>query len=437
MDRSFLITLATTLGIQGSVVVQSILTARMLGPSGRGEFAAILLWPAIFSGLGLLGINSGLARLAARPGLKATGLRTAAALVPLTSALTVCAGLLLLPWLIPASNPRLLQLARLSLLFVPLNHLGEMLQGVYQGSADFKHFNLLRLSFYPAYLLCLAATWFIHTENLVYYVCGFLVAQATVILLQTPALAGAFREGRGIIPFRDVAKESKPFALATCGTLLYLQLDKLLVLYLMSTTDLGNYVVAGSAAAAFSSITTSMGILGFSRAANRERGRGFQEVRNMFRQAVLLSLAGALAMAFLLPFLIPLAYGAAFKPAVWVAVALLPATIFSGLGQLLSQFLRGQGRPYEDLVAKSACLVTLALGGIPLGSRFGIFGFVAVLAVAQAVYMAVLVCMTVRHYQAAQIRHLIPGTGDVQALAWRGIDFLRLRQARGHGTDSR
>ncbi len=38
--------------------------ARMLGPEGRGQFAAILLWPSIFAALGLMGVNMALARRA-------------------------------------------------------------------------------------------------------------------------------------------------------------------------------------------------------------------------------------------------------------------------------------------------------------------------------------------------------------------------------------
>ncbi|HKS96706.1 MAG TPA: hypothetical protein VJV74_11335, partial [Terriglobia bacterium] len=53
-------TFATQAGILGLGAVTGILTARMLGPQGRGELAALTLWPMTLIFLCSMGLDSAL-----------------------------------------------------------------------------------------------------------------------------------------------------------------------------------------------------------------------------------------------------------------------------------------------------------------------------------------------------------------------------------------
>src|SRR4051812_38208207 len=64
--KEFASTFGTNIAIQLCTIVQGVLLARMLGPTGRGQFVAATLWPMIFAGLGGLGLNVALARRSAR-----------------------------------------------------------------------------------------------------------------------------------------------------------------------------------------------------------------------------------------------------------------------------------------------------------------------------------------------------------------------------------
>ena len=48
-------TFGAELGMQACMVVQGIITARALAPAGRGELAALLLWPRVLGWIGLGG----------------------------------------------------------------------------------------------------------------------------------------------------------------------------------------------------------------------------------------------------------------------------------------------------------------------------------------------------------------------------------------------
>src|SRR4029079_13570219 len=64
--REYVSTFGTNIAIQLCTIMQGILLARLLGPTGRGQFAAATLWPTIFAGVGGLGLTVALARRSAR-----------------------------------------------------------------------------------------------------------------------------------------------------------------------------------------------------------------------------------------------------------------------------------------------------------------------------------------------------------------------------------
>src|SRR5690349_8489573 len=51
-----LLTVLTQVAVIGINVITGVITARLLGPDGRGEFAAITLWPQVLSGLASMGL---------------------------------------------------------------------------------------------------------------------------------------------------------------------------------------------------------------------------------------------------------------------------------------------------------------------------------------------------------------------------------------------
>src|SRR6267154_1339189 len=56
-DRAIRSTLFTNVALAGLGVVTGILSARILGPSGEGEFAAIQTWPILLGTLATLGLD--------------------------------------------------------------------------------------------------------------------------------------------------------------------------------------------------------------------------------------------------------------------------------------------------------------------------------------------------------------------------------------------
>ena len=63
-------TLLTSFGIAGLGLVNSVLLSRWLGPAGRGEVAAAILWPTLLVYLGSMGLIGAILYFAALPDSK-------------------------------------------------------------------------------------------------------------------------------------------------------------------------------------------------------------------------------------------------------------------------------------------------------------------------------------------------------------------------------
>jgi len=121
--KAFIETFGTNVFIQACTVIQGILTARLLGPVGRGEYAGVILWPNIFSALSIFGSNIALSRAAASKCKHDEIFRSAVVLSMATSFLGAVACYIAIPWLMPASEEYLIRMARVLVLFILFDHL--------------------------------------------------------------------------------------------------------------------------------------------------------------------------------------------------------------------------------------------------------------------------------------------------------------------------
>lgn len=416
---SSLLTFLAGCFIQACTLLQGIIVARLLGPEGRGEFAAATL-PALFlGGVGLAGVNLVLTRLAAKIPNDHSLRRSALVLGLFTSGVNVLIGLVLCYAFLPSQQQHLLPLARFYLLMIPLQHLSLNFLGVLQGEGDFHTFNVSRSLFNVSYVIALLVLAVLHVQNLWFFLLSLLLANSAVVIWQ---LVGLFRNTDlfgPLHPTRGILKETLPYAGFVLTDQVYQWLDKVLLLWLLGSTDLGLYMVAMSAAGATSVLTTSMGVIAFTQAAREDAGGGFEKVAGSFRLAVLLSVTVGIGFIACLPWLLPLVFGAEFGPAVLPASVLVVASAMTGLSGLLGQSLQGQGRPLLCTYARAAFVPAFVLIGW-LGARSaGLVGVAAAFAVAQTVVLALHLVFVMQHYGQSGIRHFVPKGSDLRLLfAW-------------------
>ncbi|MHB8173613.1 MAG: lipopolysaccharide biosynthesis protein [Nitrospirota bacterium] len=411
--RAYFGTFLTSASIQGLTVLQGVITARMLGPAGKGEFAAIILWPNIFAGLGIAGVNMALARRAGKSEDHKPLVRAAIISAGVTGGLTMLLCGLSLPFLIPQSLHEILPAAYLFLLFIPVNHMTMNLLGIDQGRGNFRLLNIARGLLYPVFLLGLLLCYFLAHDRVFWVTVALLAANAIVVAVRLLCAGMELQHGGAHIKTAGILREGFPFFGASILMILYLQFDKTLVVWLLPAVQIGLYAVAFSAASVLSSLNQTIGVVTFTEAARREPGTGFPALAQALRRGAMLSVIGGVILGLALPLLLPFVYGRAFSRAVPLAQLLLPCVILYGLADILNQDLRGHGKPIAGVTSRIAGLAMIGAVSFFLAGRMGAAGIAIGVIAGETVSFIGMLFVAMRFYKDAGIGHMIPGVEDI------------------------
>lgn len=415
--HAYIGTFGTSVFIQSCTIIQGILIARLLGPLGRGEYAAVILWPNVFAAIGIFGSNIAIARTSAKePDLGAV-IRASLILSFLTSSLAGIACYMSLPYLIPATQTNIVSIAKHFVLFIPLNHLSLNLFAIDRGIGDFKRLNYTRPILYVAYLSIIIVLWLSNLSTVFSFAIALLLGNFTVVLVKLILILRKYPLFGKIYSLQQTIKSSFHFGLAGIAMPLYQQADKAILLWLMNVENLGIYVVALSASAAIGSITNSTGIVTFTTAAQAERGEGFERIAKTFRISALLWLIFGGILALAMPLLLPLVYGSEFESAVTPARFLIIGSAFGGLADLLDQNMRGQGRAFVGLGGRIAGLIIMGITGLLLVRYLEINGICLGYIAGQLSCLIVIITRTNEHYKKnVTFENYIPGSSDCSLL---------------------
>ena len=179
-SREFASTLITNVVIQACTVVQGILVARLLGPVGRGQFAAAILWPGVFAAMGGMGVNVALARRAGRAHDLARVIRTGLVLTLLTGTVVAVLCAVAIPWLLPGNDTVLRNAAYVFVPFIIFNQVSLAMIAIDQGAGWFAQMNWTRLIVNPVYLLFVLVLWFAGIRDVLWFVVSLLIATGAV-----------------------------------------------------------------------------------------------------------------------------------------------------------------------------------------------------------------------------------------------------------------
>jgi O-antigen/teichoic acid export membrane protein len=406
-------TTITNVLIQGCTILQGILLARLLGPVGRGEFAAVILWPNIFAAIGLFGVGTALARVAAKEhnleALTRTGLVLGLGFALCASALCY----FIMPLLLKGQGVYFVTMSQWFVLFIFVNHITLVFVSLDQGSGNFKQFNWTRLMVNPLFLGLVIVIWLASRSQVFLFVLALLAANLVVLVVRMVKFMRVSRLFGPVYPLGLVARDAARYGVADLFRPLYANVDKALFLYLLGVRDLGLYTVALAASGVAGILATAISSVTFGIAAQDRGSETFNRIAKLFRCSgwAWLLMGGFLALV--MPLMLPLIFGKEFTPAVWPAILLIPGSIFSGQATILEQSLRAQGRAFIGLEARIIGLVVM----VPVAwvaSRFwGVLGIVLSYDLAQ------LICL-VAFYIRAQMHF---GKGTISALILRWSDL--------------
>jgi O-antigen/teichoic acid export membrane protein len=410
--RAFLATFATGVWTQALTLVTGALTARLLGPEGRGQFAGSHVWPGILGMVALLGINSALSLRAARdPARKGAYERHALRLGLLLSLAGMTVGWFAMPLLVPAGNTELLWLSRLGLLHIPLFVLTSNLMAIDQGVGDFRRFNVARNVLTPVYLAVLLALWAAGLRDVAWFVGALLVANLAVLAYRLAVVRWDHQEPA---PAAGLFRDGLPFWATGVVAILRDNAERLLLMFLLGPVALGLYVVAFTASGVHLNVSRSLNLIVFSRGAALQPEHALPDAARFFRLMGLLNLTLGLGMVLGMPLLIWLVYGAEFNNSIVPAMLLVAAQFFLSQGAILDEALRARSNPLAGLVGMVLGMAVFAAVGVLLAGRHGLLGVTAASIAGQFAYWT---WMVMAFRRASNGLRLVPGRADFADLA--------------------
>lgn len=412
-------TFATNMVAAALSLANVLITARQLGPSGRGELAFLTTVAMLTAALSSLGIEEAHGNMAAtmpraRRALGGNSVAFALALGAL-AACVVALLMLLLPGVAAGSDPRLRVVA---LVAIPVLLVQLYLQFLVRADYGFTIANLatlaaVLLNFVVNALLALLGLITVQTA-LVAWLAGQLLGAAILAWYVRRRLAGFGRPDRGL------AREAFGFGLRAHGgrvmkTSNY-RLDQWLLGSIAGTRELGLYSVAVAWAEALFYLPEALGMVmrpDVARASASEAGR---RVAVVFRVALVITIPVVVVLIVAAPILCVTVFGEEFRGSIDDLRVLAPGAFGITALKLFGNALTAQRRP---MLANAAIAVafgaTIALD-LLLIPRYG--GLGAALASTLA-YTAGGIAVAAIFARTLRVRgaDFVPRPGDIRQLA--------------------
>jgi len=360
---------ATSGAIQALNLITGVLLARHLGPSGRGELAAILIWPGLLVTVGSLGVYDSITYHTARRTAPVRAIvGTTAALWVVQSAVVVAVGAALVPLVLGHYGRNATYLALLYLAHVPFFLVISYVMSLLQGLQQFGAFQALRVSYIilsvsGIVLFAALAELSVGTAVVVYLGAYAVVGAASLVLLRRVcAERPTFDRGlaRTVLGFGVRSHTSN------VPSLLNERLDQLVISVFLAPVQLGLYVVAVTLTSLTSLVGQSISMIALPVLAAEQPGAARAAVvRRYVRVTILGATALTVPLIVLTPRLIDVFFGDDFAPAVTVTRVLLVAAAVLTSTRLVQSILKAAGRPLDagvsELVALAVTLTSLAV----------------------------------------------------------------------------
>jgi O-antigen/teichoic acid export membrane protein len=345
---AFLQVLLANVFILGLNFATGIITARALGPSGRGELAVLILWPQVLAAAITLGLPSALLYNLRRYPERASQLFSAALpLGVLVGGISTAVGVLLIPYWLTEYQPEVVRFAQWGVLITPLTLLIIIFQYALLAREEFSLYNASR--YFAPLITLLILGWLFLATNLTPFnsALAYLLPPIPILLYIL------LRLWRLYLPtFRNLGwaiKRLTSYGVRSSGIdllgQLSIQMDRMLVVGFLSPSAMGLYIVASSLSQMLVVIPMAAAQVLFPKAS----GLSAEEVVSLTERtagcttAATVLAAGGLAL--FSPLALTLLYGAEYQDAIPIFRLLLAAMVIASIITVLYQAFMALDRP--------------------------------------------------------------------------------------------
>jgi O-antigen/teichoic acid export membrane protein len=361
-------------GVVALTMCTGILTARALKPQGRGELAAMILWPVFLAQAFTLGLPSALLySLCRKKGEDRSLIGTAMLLGLILSAITTIAGVLLLPHWLGNYPPEDVRMAQWFMISTPATILLLIGRSALEARGQFGTSSFLYLSA-PLFavlgliVLLIAGVFTPISAAWVYVLSG---VPPLIVILHGLWKDLMPRRGHIASVVRELLSYGiRSYGIDLCGSLAQ-YVDQALVLKLLMPAEMGSYVVALSLSRTINVIFTSVTAVLLPRAVNQDLATNLRLSLRALVASLMLALPCSIVLLLGSGLALHVLYGKEYLVANGLLKILIFEAILSGAVTVMSQLFMAIGRPGTVTLLQVAGLATAIPFMMVLVPRFG------------------------------------------------------------------
>lgn len=361
LGNSFVVTLGTSITLALFSLLTGMLLARWLGPSGRGELAAIQAWPSFLAVIAVIGIPEALVYYSARQPNDAGKLLTTSISVALLACIPfLLLGFFIIPFFLNAQSIEVINSSRKYLYLLPLMAIVGMIPHPLRGRGNISTWNLVRSLPIIAWLFVILLLEYLGRLTPENVTRGYLIGLAIIILpsimIFMKRVPGPYNPSGSYI--KPMVVYGLPAVLSIIPSTLNIRLDQMMMPAILEPGFLGYYAVA---VAWSSALIPFIGVIPAILLPNVASRFDKEDQRMMLAQITRISVPIILIftsiVTILSPFAIRVLFGAEYKPAIFPAVLLSIAGGVMGFNQLLHSGAMSLGHPKLVLYSESLGLI--------------------------------------------------------------------------------
>lgn len=411
-------TLGSNLAIVGLAMLNSVILSRLLGPSGRGSVAAIMLWPMLFVYIGSCGLFASTTYFSSHYGkIYESIFSSVATLSLIQSIIIIPIGYFSIPLLMISQSSHTIADARLFLFVVPISLLTQHGASLIQGNMHLDLYNRIRLIIPVSYLTGILILNFlgnISAHNVIAIMLLSNIAAFFITLVAMCSVKISLRWNPDLNLMRKMLLYGVKAVPGEVSQLANGQLDQTLIVAWLPAAQLGFYTVAVTSASLGQLLSQATKIVMVPIIAQQTCVEvGVNQLKAIFHRYRLYSVLMVAILLLIVPFLLPLIFGASFKQSIIVAEILLIGSLARGANEVLSGGAQALGNPWVGSRAELAGLAVTIFLLLLLLPSIGIIGAAIASVAAYTVSLFVTVFILQRTY----------------SLSWRAL-FLEKRESR-------
>lgn len=399
-------------------VCTGLLSAALLGPSGRGTLAAIITGPGFLAGIASLGLHASLIyHVKARPEEERAYVGNGMILTLLAGGIAAAIGWVLMPRWLAHYPPHAIAIGRLLLITTPMTVVTWTMSGAAEARGWFGFAN--RTLYLQGLLILAGLLGLWATANLTPESAAFAYTAPAVPVFAYFAVFTVLRVRPRFTPRPKLMAQLLHYGVrisgvdfvSTCAN----YADQVLVVAVLAPEMVGAYVVALSAARLLTVLQTGVAAVLFPSVAAREADHVVRLVAVSFHIVFVVTGTAAIGLALFGPKLLLLIYGARFAPAIAPFRLLLAATLIGNGAAVLSQAYAARGRPGLVTITEAVGLLLSVAMMLVLVPHFATVG-AAISVLASAIFRLAAYAMGMKMFVGGGMPRLVPSLTDIHRL---------------------